>query len=51
MGFSHSKKFTLPDATIDVAAILQNITDNDYQEYFEINQAQREFHLQVGVKF
>ena len=49
--FRIAKEFTLPDATIDVAAILHNITDNDYQEYYEENQAQREFHLQVGVKF
>ncbi len=49
--FRIAKKFTLPDATIDVAAILHNITDDDYQEYYNGNQAQREFHLQVGVKF
>jgi len=49
--FRVAKKFKLTDAEIDVAAILQNITDNDYQEYFQENQAQREFHLQVGVKF
>ncbi len=49
--FRIAKKFTLPDATIDVAAVLHNITDNDYQEYYDVNQAQREFHLQVGIKF
>jgi len=46
-----AKKFKLTDAEIDVAAILHNITDNDYQEYYQENQAQREFHLQVGVRF
>lgn len=46
-----AKKFNLPDADINVAAILHNITDNDYQEYYKENQAQREFHLQVGIKF
>lgn len=45
------KTFKLPDATIDVAAIMHNITDDDYQEYYEINQAQREFYLQIGIKF
>ncbi len=49
--FRIAKKFDLPDATIDVAAILHNITNDDYQEYLKENQAQREFHLQVGVKF
>ncbi len=46
-----AKKFKLNDAEIDVAAILHNITDDDYQEYYQVNQAQREFHLQVGVRF
>ncbi len=45
------KTFKLPDATIDVSAILHNVTDNDYQEYFNENQAQRELYLQVGIKF
>ncbi len=45
------KTFNLPDASIDVAAILHNVTDDDYQEYFNENKAQREFYLQVGIKF
>ncbi len=49
--FRVGKTFTFPDATIDVAAILHNVSDDDYQEYYDINQAQREFYLQVGIKF
>ncbi len=49
--FRIGKTFTLPDATIDIAAILHNIENNNYQEYYDINEAQREFYLQVGIKF
>jgi len=45
------KTFNLPDASIDVSAIVHNIMDDGYQEYFEANQAQREFYLQVGIKY
>jgi hypothetical protein len=48
-GLRVAEKFDLQDTTIDVAAITHNITDNHYQEYYEGNQAQREFHLQAGV--
>ena len=49
--FRVAKTFKLPDASIDVSAIIHNIMDDEYQEYFEENQAQREFYLQVGIKF
>lgn len=49
--FRIGKTFTLPDATIDVSAMLHNITDDNYSEYFNANQAQKEFYLQIGVKF
>jgi len=49
--FRVAKTFKLPDAIIDVSAIIHNIMDDEYQEYREENQAQREFYLQVGIKF
>jgi iron complex outermembrane receptor protein len=45
------KTYTLPDATIDVSAIVHNVTDTDYEEYYNINKAQREIYFQVGIKF
>lgn len=45
------KEFTLQDTNIDVAAILHNISDNNYHDYYEENEARREFYLQVGIKF
>jgi hypothetical protein len=49
--FRIGKTFTLPDASIDVSAIVHNVSDSDYQEYYNINNAQREVYLQVGIKF
>jgi outer membrane receptor protein involved in Fe transport len=49
--FRIGKTFTLPDATIDVSAMVHNITDDHYQEYYNENQAQREIYFQIGVSF
>ena len=49
--FRIGKTFTLPDATIDVSGIIHNVANESYQEYFNINEAQREVYLQIGVKF
>ncbi len=49
--FRVGKTFTLPDATIDVSAIMHNVTNDGYQEYYDINKADREFYLQLGIKF
>jgi iron complex outermembrane receptor protein len=49
--FRIGKTFTLPDAIIDVSAIVHNVSNESYQEYYNINEAQREVYLQIGVKF
>jgi iron complex outermembrane receptor protein len=49
--FRIGKTFTLPDATIDVSAIVHNVSKEKYQEYYEENEARREIYLQVGVSF
>ncbi len=46
-----AKEFTLPGADIDVSAVISNILDNNYHDYYEENDAQREFFLQLGIKF
>ena len=49
--FRIAKEFKLSDATIDVSATVQNISDNNYHDYYQENDAQREFYLQLGLKF
>ncbi len=49
--FRVGKKFTLSDTTIDVSAMVHNITNDNYSEYYNTNQAQREIYLQIGVEF
>lgn len=49
--FRIGKTFTLSDTTIDISAMVHNIANDNYSEYVNTNQAQREIYLQMGVKF
>jgi outer membrane cobalamin receptor len=49
--FRIGKTLKLPDATIDISAMVHNVSDSDYQEFYNINNSQREIYLQMGIKF
>lgn len=49
--FRIGKIITLPDATVDVSAIIHNVANESYNEYYNTNESQREIYIQIGVKF